>query len=126
LTVSWQGAPTSTEVSLFYCPNQTCPYVNSSGLFGGRSAWHEYYGESGGVGSISDFWDDQNPIPFTHFLLAGSNFGFSLQVTVTVLYHNPGPGTSWLEFSGLLWPESIVATVGVAVIVVALVYRVKR
>lgn len=126
MTVSWSGAPASAEVSLFYCGSGMCPYENSSTLYTGRTAWTEFYGESGGNGSISDYWNNASPVTSTHFLVVATGVSAALPVLVSTAYHNPGPGYSWIEVSGLVAPEVIVTVTGILVVALGMYLRIRR
>lgn len=126
LTISWSDAQSTTGVSLFYCADSSCPYANASQLFTGRTTWTEFYGESGGNGSIQDYWNNANPITSTHFLVAATGFSGVLPVLVHTVYHNPGPGLAWVEFSGLVAWEVVVAGIGVLIVALGLYARILR
>jgi len=125
LTVSWAGAPASTQVELFYCAIATCPYENASNLSTGRTTWTEFYGESGASGSISDYWNNANPLTSIHFIVAATGVPNPLSVQVATVYHNPGPGYSWIEVSGGYAVELGVAVVGALAVALGFYLRIR-
>ena len=116
MTISWSGDLPGTSVSLFYCSLSSCPYSNWSELSTGRTNWTEFYGDTGSSGSISDYWNNANPLPYTKFLVSANGFPGVLSLTVSVIYHNPSAANGWLQPSGATTWEFVLGMVGGALV----------
>lgn len=122
-TISWSGAVPSAAVQLFYCQKSICPYENASSLLTGRTNWTEFYGDTGSSGSISDYWNNNNPLPYIHFLVAAEGFSGSLTITVSTVYHNPG---NPLLISGMLPWEIVGVVLGGFFVCFAAYWKIRR